>query len=90
MAHGFSAVKEMYLSNFAEKFAEAGFVVLVFDYRFLGEGEGVPRQHVLPAEQHKDYRNAITWISQHPEVDEQRIGIWGSKPINGHANRNSW
>ncbi len=30
-AHGFSAVKEMYLSNFAERFEEAGFVVLVFD-----------------------------------------------------------
>jgi cephalosporin-C deacetylase-like acetyl esterase len=24
MAHGFSAVKEMYLDNFAEQFAEAG------------------------------------------------------------------
>jgi poly(3-hydroxybutyrate) depolymerase len=28
MAHGFSAVKEMHLANFAEKFEEAGLVVL--------------------------------------------------------------
>jgi dipeptidyl aminopeptidase/acylaminoacyl peptidase len=28
MAHGFSALKEMHLDNFAQKFEEAGFVVL--------------------------------------------------------------
>ncbi len=78
MAHGFSAVNENYLANFAEKFEEAGFVVLVFDYRFFGDSEGEPRGHLIPAEQHKDYKNAITWISQRSEVDPDRIGIWGS------------
>jgi dienelactone hydrolase len=39
MAHGFSAVKEMYLDRFAEAFAEAGLAALVFDNRnFVGEG----------------------------------------------------
>lgn len=85
MAHGFSAVKEMYLANFAEKFADAGFIVLVFDYRFTGEGEGEPRQHIIPAEQIKDYRNAITWISGHEQVDADRIGIWGSSYSGGHV-----
>jgi dipeptidyl aminopeptidase/acylaminoacyl peptidase len=33
MAHGFSAVKEMYLDQFAEAFANAGLGVLVFDNR---------------------------------------------------------
>ncbi len=33
MAHGFSAVKEMYLDKFAEVFAEAGLGALVFDNR---------------------------------------------------------
>src|SRR5437588_10070650 len=33
MAHGWSAVKEMYLDAFAAKFARGGFVVTVFDYR---------------------------------------------------------
>ncbi|MCX5909714.1 MAG: alpha/beta hydrolase, partial [Deltaproteobacteria bacterium] len=37
MAHGFSAVKEMYLDRFAERFVAAGFVTLVFDYRYFGE-----------------------------------------------------
>ena len=36
MAHGWSAVKEMYLDAFAAKFANGGFVVTVFDYRNFG------------------------------------------------------
>ena len=36
MAHGFSAVKEMYLDSFAEVFANAGLAALVFDNRNFG------------------------------------------------------
>jgi dipeptidyl aminopeptidase/acylaminoacyl peptidase len=32
MTHGYSAVKEMGLSTYAEEFVDAGFVTLVFDY----------------------------------------------------------
>lgn len=39
MAHGYRGVKEQYLDNLASRFAEAGFVVLVFDYRDLGASE---------------------------------------------------
>ena len=85
MAHGFSAVKEMYLANFAEKFEEAGFVVLVFDYRYFGDSEGEPRGRLIPAEQHEDYKNAITWISQRAEVDPDRIGIGGSSYCGGNS-----
>jgi fermentation-respiration switch protein FrsA (DUF1100 family) len=85
MAHGFSAVKEMYLSNFAERFEEAGFVVLVFDYRYFGDSEGEPRGRLIPAEQHEDYKNAITWVSQRPEVDAEAVGAWGSSYSGGHV-----
>ncbi len=53
MAHGFSAVKEMYLSYFAERFVGAGFITLVFDYRYFGESEGEPRGQFFPFEQIK-------------------------------------
>lgn len=85
MAHGWSATKEMYLDNFASKFADAGFVVLVFDYRFLGASEGEPRGQLLPADQHDDYRNAITWVSLQKEVDANRIGIWGTSYSGAHV-----
>ena len=85
MAHGFSLVKEAYLDKFAEKFAEAGFAVLVFDYRYLGASEGEPRGQLFYYEQHQDYRNAITWVSLQEEVDPKRIGIWGTSYSGGHV-----
>jgi fermentation-respiration switch protein FrsA (DUF1100 family) len=83
MAHGFSAVKEMYLANFAERFAAAGFVTLAFDYRFFGASEGEPRGQLFPLEQQEDYRAAITWLSDQPFVDPERIGVWGSSLSGG-------
>ena len=85
MAHGYSAVKESWLDNYADKFAAAGFVVLVFDYRFLGASEGEPRQQIFWQDQIKDYRNAITWVSMQPQVDPARIGVWGSSYSGGHV-----
>ncbi len=85
MAHGFSAVKEMYLDRFAEVFVAAGFVTLVFDYRNQGASEGTARGRIIPAEQHEDYRNAITWVSLRPEVDASRIGVWGSSYSGAHV-----
>lgn len=85
MAHGFGAVKEMHLDRYAEVFARAGFAVLVFDYRRLGASDGQPRQEIDPAAQIEDYRNAITWMAGRPEVDEGRIGIWGTSYSGGHV-----
>ena len=87
MAHGFSAVKEMYLPNFAERFAAAGFVCLVFDYRYFGDSQGAPRGQLFPHEQIEDYRNAITWVSDQPEVDPERIGVWGTSYSGAHVLR---
>ena len=83
MAHGFSAVKEQILPQFAEQFVSAGFVTLVFDYRFFGDSEGEPRNQIFPLEMVEDYRNAISWVSQHPHVDSNRIGIWGTSYSGG-------
>lgn len=85
MAPGWSSVKETYLDKFASKFAEAGFTVLVFDYRYFGASEGEPRGQLFYYEQQHDYRNAITWISLQEEVDPDRIGIWGTSYSGGHV-----
>ncbi|MBW2710559.1 MAG: alpha/beta fold hydrolase [Deltaproteobacteria bacterium] len=83
MTHGFAGVKEMGLAGFAERFASAGFVTLVFDYRFWGESEGEPRNQIFALEMVEDYRNGITWLSDRPEVDPQRIGVWGTSYSGG-------
>src|SRR3954465_6240026 len=85
MAHGFSAVKEMYLDRFAERFARAGLAALVFDHRNFGASEGEPRQEIDPWAQVRDYRDAITYARTRPEVDGERIGIWGSSYSGGHV-----
>lgn len=50
MAHGFGLLRQFKLPAVAERFAERGLAVLVFDYRSLGESDGEPRNVVLPFE----------------------------------------
>jgi len=78
LAHGFAGEKETILPDYAEQFVRAGLVALIFDYRYFGDSEGEPRHQLFPLEQVEDVRNAITWISNQPEVDSQRIGLWGT------------
>ena len=85
MAHGFSAVKEMYLDKYAEVFAAAGLNALVFDNRNFGASDGEPRQEIDPWAQVRDYRHAITYASTLSEVDADRIGVWGSSYSGGHV-----
>ena len=85
MAHGFSAVKEMYLDRFAEAFVHAGLASLVFDNRNFGASDGEPRQEIDPWQQVRDYRDAITYAETLAETDPERIGIWGSSYSGGHV-----
>ena len=85
LAHGFSAVKEMYLDRFAEVFAAAGLASVVFDNRNFGASDGEPRQEIDPSHQIRDYRDAITYAEKLPETDPDRIGIWGSSYSGGHV-----
>jgi uncharacterized protein len=85
MAHGFSAVKEMYLDRFAAAFAAAGLASLVFDNRNCGASEGEPRQEIDPWQQVRNYRDAITCAEGLPESDPTRIGLWGSSYSGGHV-----
>jgi hypothetical protein len=85
MAHGFSAVKEMYLDKFAEEFAAAGLAALVFDNRNFGASDGEPRQEIDPWRQVRDYRDAITFVETLATTEASRIGIWGSSYSGGHV-----
>ncbi|RDK11685.1 alpha/beta hydrolase [Cupriavidus lacunae] len=85
MAHGFAGTKYHGIEPFAEAFAEAGFAVLLHDHRNFGDSGGTPRQDVNPWQQIADWRRAISYIQARPEVDENRIGIWGTSYAGGHA-----
>jgi hypothetical protein len=85
MAHGFSAVKEQLLDDYAGQFAAGGLGVLVYDNRNLGASDGTPRGEIDPWQQIRDYRTAITWATTQPWTDPDRIGIWGSSYSGGHV-----
>jgi uncharacterized protein len=85
MAHGYAGTKEHGLERFARAFADDGFAVLVHDHRGFGSSGGEPRQDVDPWRQIADWRRAITFLENRPEVDPQRIGLWGTSYAGGHA-----
>jgi len=85
MAHGYAGTKYHGIEPVAEAFAEAGFVVLLHDHRGFGDSGGEPRADVNPWQQITDWRRAISYLQERPEVDENRIGLWGTSFAGGHA-----
>jgi dienelactone hydrolase len=85
MGHGLGAIKEMRLDAYAERFVAAGYACLVFDYRHFGESGGDPRQLLSVARQLEDWKAAIGYAKSHPELDPDRVAIWGSSFGGGHA-----
>ena len=85
MSHGFSAVKEMYLDKYAERFAQDGIGSIVYDNRNFGASDGEPRQEIDPWKQVNDYRDAITFAETLSDVKNDAIGIFGSSYSGGHV-----
>lgn len=85
MSHGFGAVKEMQLDIFAEAFVDAGVACFVYDQRNIGASDGKPRQELDPFMQISDGRDAITTVQTLDDVDDDRIGIWGTSYSGGHV-----
>lgn len=85
MAPGIGSLKEMGLIPYAERFAEAGIATLLFDFRHWGESGGLPREQAIPQQQIDDYRHALTYLSMRADVDEKRLGLWGSSFSGGHV-----
>ncbi|HGM5456824.1 TPA: alpha/beta hydrolase [Serratia marcescens] len=85
MAHGYGGTFGHGLEKFAQKFVEKNFAVILHDHRGFGESEGEPRHDIDPWQQIKDWRRVITYLESREEVDEKRIGIWGTSYAGGHA-----
>lgn len=85
MAHGFGTPRALGLYRYAEAFAQAGYIVVVFDYRFFGESEGEPRQLLSVKRQLEDWRQAIRFTRSLEGVDPTRIIGWGTSFAGGHV-----
>ena len=87
MAGGFAVTMEPGTDLFAKRFNAAGFTVLAFDYRHLGDSGGQPRQIVGIREQLADWQAAIAFAPTLRGVDPTRIAIWGFSVSGGHVLR---
>jgi uncharacterized protein len=85
LAGGWCYVRELVMPYYAEAFAAVGVAALVFDYRNLGVSDGEPRQHLDPWAQIRDYRNALSFLERHDDIDADRLGVWGISYSGGHA-----
>jgi pimeloyl-ACP methyl ester carboxylesterase len=77
MAHGFSATMRMTADRYAEVFHDGGFAVLLYDHRNFGISDGEPRYQIDAPLQVRGYTDAIDYASTLPDVDTERIAIWG-------------
>lgn len=85
MGHGLGGVKEQRLDAFAERFAEAGYACLVFDYRHFGASSGEPRQLLDIDRQRQDWRSAVAFARTLDGVDPGRVIVWGTSFGGGHV-----
>jgi hypothetical protein len=77
LCHGYTGVKDLYLPDSARVLNEAGYVVLTFDYKGWGTSEG-PRSRLAPHSRVADVQSALTFLSLQPEVDDARLGLYGT------------
>lgn len=84
MAHGFGAERSFRLPAYAERFADRGLAVLLFDYRGFGDSEG-GHQRIDPSRHVEDWLAAVDAARGLPGVDGDHLGLWGTSFSGGHV-----
>lgn len=65
-----------------EALTDAGFAVMIFDYRGFGDSEGAG-DLLLPSRQLEDLVNAVTYLEARADIDPDNIGVFGSGGTGG-------
>ena len=85
MAHGIGGTKDSGLEPYAERFAEVGADVVLFDYRGFGLSDGQQRQFLDHRRHREDYHAVVAHARALPGVDPDRIVLWGTSYSGGHV-----
>lgn len=85
LTHGLSGIIDLGIDAYAEVFVAAGFACFAYDHRNWGRSGGFPRCESDPWRQVADMRDAISFVRTLPEVDADRVGIWGTSYAGGHV-----
>ena len=85
MAHGFGGERWMRLPAYAERFAQIGIAVFVFDYRGFNDSEGEPHNYINPSRHSQDWDAAIAYVKTLDNIDAKRMALWGTSFSGGHV-----
>ncbi|RDI72432.1 alpha/beta hydrolase [Halopelagius longus] len=85
MAGGIAGERSFGLPAYAERLAEAGYAVFLFDYRNHGDSEGEPRNLLSPSRQRTDWEAAIAGVRERDGLDTRRLVLWGTDLGGGHV-----
>ncbi|EMP7225840.1 alpha/beta hydrolase [Acinetobacter baumannii] len=85
MAHGFAGLRQFKLIQYAQRFAQAGYAVILFDYRYWGGSTGKPREMISINSQLEDWKAMIQYASTCKFIDNRRIVLWGTSLSGGYA-----
>jgi fermentation-respiration switch protein FrsA (DUF1100 family) len=81
----FGAVKEQASGLYAQTLAQKGFITLAFDPSYTGESSGTPRDVASPDINTEDFSAAVDYLSNHKNVNPDKIGILGICGFGGFA-----
>ncbi len=73
---GYQGLKDIHPARIARALVPHGYAVLAFDYRGFGYSEG-ERGRVAPQDWVEDIRAAVSFVQGQPEVDPDRVGLFG-------------
>ncbi len=68
---------------YTDAFSRNGYVVFKPDYRGHGDSEGLPEGAYYSPAYTNDVLNAVSSIKAHPQVNKEKIGMWGHS-MGGH------
>lgn len=85
MAPGLGAWRTFGYPAYAERFAQAGYATLLFDFRCHNDSDGEPRSLVAIDAQIEDYEAAIATAKRLDAVDGTQLVLWGYSLSGGHV-----
>ncbi|MDE2402902.1 MAG: alpha/beta hydrolase [Burkholderiales bacterium] len=85
MVGGWGSVQQALTSSYVNRFVEAGWAVMEFDFPTWGHSAGWPRQEINPWMRVRVADAALAHLRSLPQVDANQVVLWGTSFGGGHV-----